>query len=66
MLDFRVDVIFLGTILFGRLACQPAQRAEEPAIFILVGLRKKNWVFGGWAAMNDYFHKGKSRTHKFQ
>ena len=28
-MDFRVDVIFIGVILFGRLASQPEQWAEK-------------------------------------
>ena len=33
----RLMSFYLGTILFDRSACQPMQRAEEPAVFILVG-----------------------------
>ena len=38
---------FGGTILFGRLTCHSAQKSEEPAILILVGLaeNKKIKVF---------------------
>ena len=32
--DFRVDVFYFGTILFGRSACQPVQQAEEPSIYM--------------------------------
>ena len=34
-MDFRVDVILLEVILFGRSVCQPAQRAEELTFFII-------------------------------
>ena len=37
---FRVDVIFIGVILFGSSVCQPAQRAEEPTVFMVEKKKK--------------------------
>ena len=44
----------LGTILFGRSACQPVQWAEELTIFILGRIKNKIkicFLGGGWAAI---------------
>ena len=39
-MDFRIDVVFVGVVLFGRLACQSAQLIS----FLVRGAQCPNWL----------------------